>query len=262
LSVSAKLADYDETKELLSRLRVKELRKLAQQNGIALEKGDSLGKVKPVGTKEKIIDLLVDSDFKEYSLIGLLGLSRLTKEELLNHMKVTQLKGLAKETGILLEKTSIFGTKKAIKKEDIVDVLKALSVPKIRDYAKRILLIKKPSKKKARTRKRVKKAAKKPTRKVRRKEKAKMRVKQPTKRLIQKPVRKEYEKIIDVKPAAMLRKTKREVRIIEEAIREKVTEREIIRRRVSPRKSEEEAERIEKMKPEKIKAIVKKAKKK
>jgi hypothetical protein len=215
LSVSEKLLDYYETKELLGRLKVRELKKLAEQNSIALEKEDISSKVKPAKTKEEMIDVLVNSNFKEPSLVELLGLSRLTKEEILNHMNTRQLKRLAKESGVLLEKTTFFGTKKVSKKEDIVHVLEVLSTSKIRDYAERTFLIRKPAKKEGRKRRGVKTTAKKQSRTSTRK-----------------PAGKGHKRMRGVK-LTNKHKTNRGIRIIEEVIKERVTKREIIRRRVT-----------------------------
>jgi len=142
LSVSEKLADYEETKELLGRLRVRELKKLAEQNNISLERKDWANRVVLAKTKQEIIDLLVDSEFKESDLVRLLGPSRLEKEELLNYMKVRELRELAKEHGVVLQKNTFFGTKRAARKEDIVDILESqLSPSKIRRHCKQISLI-------------------------------------------------------------------------------------------------------------------------
>lgn len=142
MSVSEKLADYEEAKDLLGRLRVQELKKLAEQNNISLERKDWANRVVPAKTKQEIIDLLVDSEFKESDLVQLLGPSRLTKEELLNYMRVRELRELAKECGIVLQKSTFFGTKKAARKEDIVDILESqLSPSKIRRHSKQISLI-------------------------------------------------------------------------------------------------------------------------
>ena len=142
MSVSEKLADYEEAKELLGRLRVQELKKLAEQNNISLEKKDWANRIVPAKTKQEIIDLLVDSEFKESDLVRLLGPSRLEKEELLNYMRVRELRELAKECGVVLQKSTFFGTKKATGKEDIVDILESqLSPSKIRRHSKQISLI-------------------------------------------------------------------------------------------------------------------------
>lgn len=142
MSVSEKLADYEEAKELLGRLRVRELKKLAEQNSISLERKDWANRVVLAKTKQEIIDLLVDSEFKESDLVRLLGPSRLEKEELLNYMKVRELRELAKERGVVLQKSTFFGTKRAARKEDIVDILESqLSPSKIRRHCKQISLI-------------------------------------------------------------------------------------------------------------------------
>ena len=144
MSISEKLADYEETKELLGRLKVRELRNLAQQNNIALERKDWANKIVPVKNKDEIIDILVDSEFKESDVIKLLGPSRLEKEELLNYMKVKELRQLAREHNVILQKSTLFGTKRAARKEDIVEILESqLSPTKIKQYSKQIALIEK-----------------------------------------------------------------------------------------------------------------------
>jgi hypothetical protein len=144
LSISEKLADYEETKELLGRLKVRELRTLARQSNIALENKDWANKIVPVKNKDEIIDILVDSEFKESDLVKLLGPSRLEKEELLNYMKVKELRELAREHNVVLQKSALFGTKRAARKDDIVEILESqLSPTKIRQYSKQIALIEK-----------------------------------------------------------------------------------------------------------------------
>lgn len=144
MSVSAKLADYEETKELLSRLKVGELTKLALQNNITLEKEDWTGRARTVKTKEEIVEILVNSEFKESDLVELLGLYRFTNRELLDYMPVRQLRGLAKEYGIVLKKSTLLGEKKATKKSDMVDVLESsLSPSRIRRYFQNMSLVQK-----------------------------------------------------------------------------------------------------------------------
>ena len=116
MSISEKLTDYDQTIDLLSRLSKKELEELAERNGIKLEREDLSGRIRRARTKSEIMEVLLESEFRESDLIELLGISRLTKDELLNCMNLRQLKQLAKETGIELVKTSIFGTKKEYRK--------------------------------------------------------------------------------------------------------------------------------------------------
>jgi len=235
LSISEKLTDYDQTIDLLSRLKKEELEELAERNGIKLEWEDLSGKIRRARTKSQIIDVLLESEFRESDLIELLGISRLTKDELLNCMNVKQLKKLAKETGIELVKSSIFGTKKATKKKDIIDALSVLSTSKIREFAEKISLIKKPKKMKRRKprstkakariqSKKRKKAAAKPPPIKRRKAK-------PTKPAEMKAPLKE-----EVKPAipqvSAERIVKRRGGFIEETVRERITERQIVRRMV------------------------------
>jgi len=150
LSISEKLTDYDQTMDLLSRLNKGELEELAKRSGIKLEREDISGKIRRARTKPQIIDILLESEFRESDLVELLGISRLTKDELLNYMNLRQLRQLAKETGIELVKSSFFGTKKVSKKKDIIDVLRVLSTSKIREFAEKISLIKKPAKMKRR----------------------------------------------------------------------------------------------------------------
>ncbi|MCW4019716.1 MAG: hypothetical protein NWF14_00585 [Candidatus Bathyarchaeota archaeon] len=280
MSVSEKLADYKETMELLDRLKVWELRELARQNDIPLETEDISGKVRRARNKEEIVDVLVESEFNESDLVKLLSISRLKKEELLNHMKVTQLKRLAKETGVLLEKSSLFGTKKAIKKRDIVDALKVLSTSKVRDQAQKVSLITKSIKKKSGKSKYAKLAAQKIAAKRRKTRKLKKPVakpiKKPIKKAVKRPVKKtvkapkkrppkKKEMKVEAVEAPRQRETRKEVGIVEEAVKERIIERQIIRRRFARASDDEmkkEVKRIKKMDPEKIKVIVKKAKKK
>jgi len=143
LSIWEKLQDQDEARELLERLKVSELKELAKRNNIPLEKRDFLGRLKPAKTKDEIINVLINSEFNELDLIEMLGLSRLTNEELLNCMTVKELRGLAREYGVALEKSSLFGTKKATRKDDIIEVLKTLPPSKIRGYSEKISLLEK-----------------------------------------------------------------------------------------------------------------------
>ncbi len=141
MSLSAKLADYEESLELLGRLTFDELKQLAKRNSIVLQKEDAEGNFQKVKSKEEAIEILVTSEFKESDLVELLGVNRLTKEEILNLMSVHQLKKLANETGVLLEKSTLLGTKKAIKKKDVVKALKVLSLQKVRQYAEKTEII-------------------------------------------------------------------------------------------------------------------------
>lgn len=249
LSISDKLADYEATRELLERLTVKELKQLAQRNGIILQKEDSRGNIRTLKQKSEIIDLLVASEFRESDLIELLGLPRLKKEELLNQMTTQQLRQLAKETGVLLEKSTLFGTKKATKKKDMIDVLKVLSTLKIRQHSKKIGLIKKATKK-GKKRKATKPAPKKATKKASRKkakktEKAKEKRRQ-TRRTQRAALRAERPVVPRITvpsstegkgavPMQMPVETqlRGKARMIQEEIRERIIEREIIRRQIS-----------------------------
>jgi len=245
LSISEKLADYDQTIDLLSRLKKEELQELAERNGIKLEREDLHGKIRRARTKSQIIDILLESEFRESDLIELLGVSRLTKEELLNCMNLRQLKQLAKETGIELVKSSIFGTRKATRKKDIIDALKVLSTSKIREFAEKISLIKKPTKlkrRKPRTSKakaRIKsKKQKKPTARV-------SPVKKTAKPSEPKPVeRKAPSTRRKRKPVSPEISTERMViqrgRLIEETVKETITKRKIVRRIVLVEASERE----------------------
>jgi len=141
LSLSEKLKDYDERAEILKRLKLDELKELARRNRIKLEKEDWLGRTKPATTKADIISILIESRFRESDLVKILGLSRLTKVEILNYMNVRQLRGLAREYGIPLEKETFFGTKRATSKDDMISILMGLSISKIRRYSEKISLI-------------------------------------------------------------------------------------------------------------------------
>ncbi|MBS7614263.1 hypothetical protein KEJ18_00765 [Candidatus Bathyarchaeota archaeon] len=238
MSVSAKLADYEASWELLSRLSFDELLKLGRQNGITFEKKDAQGNVQKVRSKEEAIDVLVTSEFKESDLIELLGINRLTKEELLHIMSANQLKRLAKETGVLLEKPTLFGMKKAEKKKDIIRALRVLSVQKVREYAEKTGLIKKATRK-TRKRKPAKVTAKKPSAKTakrkrtRKAEKAKPLVKKRDQPTIT-PAHVEEKKVepIVIPPQQAQLETPR---ILEETMKEVRIERQIIRRRLVPK---------------------------
>lgn len=143
MSVPAKLADYEETRALLARLKVGELRKLAKQNNIRLEKKDWMDNVKPAKTKEEIIDVLVDSEFRESDMVILLGLLRLTNEELMHYMTTKQLRALARQKNIVLEKSTFLGSRKATRKDEIIDLLKTLPPSQIRRFGKKASLIQK-----------------------------------------------------------------------------------------------------------------------
>lgn len=241
MSISAKLADYEASWELLSRLGFDELLKLGRQNGISFEKKDAQGNVQKVRSKEEAIDVLVASEFKESDLIELLGINRLTKEELLHIMGIRQLKQLAKETGVLLEKPTLFGVRKAEKKKDVIKALRVLSVQKVREYAEKIGLIKKV-RKRTRTRKPTRVAAKKPPEKAAKRKKRKRtheaeKVKPQVKKRVQPmiaPVTVEEKKVepIVIPPQQTQLKTPR---IFEETVREIRIERQIIRRRLVPK---------------------------
>jgi len=244
LSISEKLADYDQTIDLLSRLKKEELQELAERNGIKLEREDLSGKIQRARTKSQIIDLLLESEFRESDLIELLGVSRLTKEELLNCMNVRQLKQLAKETGIELVKASIFGTKKATRKKDIIDALSVLSTSKIREFAEKIALIKKPKKLKRRKPRTTKAKAR-----LRSKERKKTVAKPsfPVKKKAAKPSKPVEEKVPlkrMMKPVFPQVSTERmAIRrggFIEETVKETITKRHIVRRIVLVEASEKE----------------------
>jgi len=236
LSISEKLTDYDQTIDLLSRLKKEELEELAERNGIKLEREDLSGKIRRARTKSQIIDVLLESEFRESDLIEILGVSRLTKEELLNCMNVGQLKQLAKETGIELVKSSIFGTKKATKKKDIINALSVLSTSKIREFAEKISLIKKPTKLKRRkprsTRakariqsKKRRKTTVKPLPSVKReKEKPSKRVEEEA------PLKRKVKPVLPQIPAERI--LRRRGGIIEETVKETITERHIVRRMI------------------------------
>jgi hypothetical protein len=233
------LADYDRTRELLERLNTNELKKLAKKNGIALQKEDFEGKARIVKSKDEMIDVLVASEFKESDFISLLGIQRLHKRELLNQMNTRQLKQLAKETGVVLEVPTLFGTKKAAKKKDIINALKVLSTQKIRQYADKIQLIKEAAKS-AKKRKPIKA----PVRKLKVKAKKKKGKAKKTKK-IKKPMKKprlprslmkEYpprralqKPIVSVAPPEGV--PQRITGIVEEAVTERIIERKIVRRR-------------------------------
>lgn len=241
MSISAKLADYEASWELLSRLGFDELLMLGRQNGISFEKKDAQDNVQKVRSKEEAIDVLVASEFKESDLIELLGINRLTKEELLHIMGIRQLKQLAKETGVLLEKPTLFGVRKAEKKKDVIKALRVLSVQKVREYAEKIGLIKKV-RKRTRTRKPTRVEAKKPPEKVANRKKRKRsheaeKVKPQVKKRVQPmiaPVTVEEKKVepIVISPQQTQSKTPR---IFEETVREVRIERQIIRRRLVPK---------------------------
>jgi hypothetical protein len=233
LSISAELADYEATWELLSRLSLDELEHLAKQNNIALQKEDVQGNVQKAKSKEEAINILVASEFRESDIVELLGINRLTKEELLNLMSTRQLQMLAKETGVLLEKSTLFGIKKAVKKKDVVKALRVLTISKIRQYAEKTGLIKKASKK-VRKRKPTKVSVRKPTKKAIKKKKRMRRAK-----VIELPVKEQLIPIIehgriDEKPTQIIVPAQRvqikTARIIEETIKERLVEREIVRR--------------------------------
>lgn len=251
MSISEKLADYDQTIDLLSRLKKKELQELAERNNIKLEREDLSGKTRRARTKSQIIDLLLESEFRELDLIELLGVSRLTKEELLNCMNIRQLKQLAKETGIELVKSSIFGTKKATKKKDIIDALNVLSTSKIREFAEKIALIKKPTKPakpKAKAKRRKPRSTKAKARiESKKRKKTVAKPSPPVKKKTVKPSKPIEEKTTlkrEVKPVFPPVSTERIARrrggFIEETVKETITKRHIVRRIVLLEASEKE----------------------
>ncbi len=233
MSISEKLSDYDQTVDLLSRLNKEELEELAKRNGVKLEWEDLSGKVRKARTKSQIIEVLLESEFRESDLIELLGTSRLTKEELLNCMNVRQLKRLAKETGIELVKPTIFGTKKAMRKKDIIDVLRVLSTSKIREFAEKIKLIrktassmrrKKPKSAKAKARMLSKRQkAIKPTHKEKKEAK-------PIGYAKEEPLKEALMEEYRLKPELLTEGAVRQGGIIEEVTKEIITERHTVRR--------------------------------
>jgi len=264
LSISAKLADYEATWELLGRLSLDELKKLARRNGIALQKEDVHGNIQKAKSREEVIDILVASEFRESDIVELLGIDRLTKEELLNLMNTRQLKQLAKETGVMLEKSTLFGVKKAIKKKDVVKALKVLTASKVRQYAEKTGLIKKATKK-AKKRKPTKAAVRKPTKKtlkskrIRRAKVIEPPIKEPFLPMV------EYSHIEEEKPVPIevpaQRAQIKTARIIEETIRERLVEREVVRRQFALGQRQE-GNMIKKKEAKKIPVEAKKAEKK
>ena len=262
LSVSSKLADYESTWELLSRLSFDELRLLAKRNGVALQKEDAYGNVQKARSKEEAADNLIASEFKESDVIELLGVNRLTKEELLHVMSTQQLHQLAKETGVLLEKPKLLWTRRAVKKKDVVNVLKVLSEQKVREYAKRIGLLRK-AKKRTKKKRIMKTHAKKSLKK------ATTRKKMQKAKAFRPPVRKQ---ILPVPESALVAKEEppiivpyeraqtKTASITEVTIKERLMEREVVRRQLALGRRREE--RGAKMKEaEKVIVEAKKAKK-
>jgi hypothetical protein len=157
-------------------------------------------------------------------------------------MNLRQLKGLARESGVLLEKTSFFRTKKATKKEDITDLLRVLNTSKVRNYAGKVKLIKKPTEIRAKKVKAVKAYAMKKTRSTENVKKETESIEKKRKKgrvtdartsdvfLARKePIfRKEDQEDVNAIPP---RGTKGD-EMVEEAIRERIIEREIVRRRI------------------------------
>jgi len=233
LSISEKLADYDQTVDLLSRLSKEELEELAKRNGVKLEWEDLSGKVRKARTKSQIIEVLLESEFRESDLIELLGTSRLTKEELLNCMNVRQLKRLAKETGIELVKPTIFGTKKATKKKDIIDVLSVLSTSKIREFAEKIKLIRKTAgfvkRKKPKSAKAKARMLSKRKKAIKLAHKEKKEVK-PIEYAKEKPLKEAPMEEYRLKPELLTEEAVRQGGIIEEVTKEIITERHTVRR--------------------------------
>ncbi len=121
ISLSEKLGDYDETVDVLKRLKVNELKELADKNKIKLEKTGWLSGTQPASTKDEIIDVLSNSKFKEQDLVEILGLKRLLNYELLNLMNSKQLRCLAKDCGLPLQLDSLLGTRPASSKKDITE---------------------------------------------------------------------------------------------------------------------------------------------
>lgn len=146
ISLSEKLRDYGETVDVLKRLKVNELKKLAEKNKIKLEKKGWLSGPQPASNKNEIIDVLANSKFKEKDLIESLGLKRLLNSELLNLMNTKQLRCLSKECGIPLQIESLFGTRTATSKKDMIEVLESLNTSRIRKYSTKIGLVGKPKK--------------------------------------------------------------------------------------------------------------------
>ena len=228
MSISEKLADYDQTVDLLNRLSKEELEELAKRNGVKLEWEDLSGKVRKARTKSQIIEVLLESEFRESDLIELLGTSRLTKEELLNCMNVKQLKRLAKETGIELVKPTIFGIKKATKKKDIIDVLSVLSTSKIREFAEKIKLIRKTA---GPVKRKKPKSAKAKARILSKRQKAIKLAHREKKEA--KPIEYAEEASMEeyrLKPELLTEEAVRQGGIIEEVTKEIVTERHTVRR--------------------------------
>jgi len=264
LSISSKLADYEASWELLSRLNFDELTQLAHRNNVELQKEDVQGNVQKARSKEEAIDILVASEFRESDLIELLGINRITKEEILNIMSIRQLRKLANETGVLLERSTLFGVKKAVKKKDVVKALKVLSALKVREHAEKISLIKKAAKK-IKKRKPTKAVARKPSvkatkhKKVLKPEIIKPPAKETVKPIIM-PARVEEKKPAPIMIPAQQAQLK-PARIVEETVREILVERQIVRRQLAPSKSQE-IKKIKKKAAGKIQVETKKAKKK
>jgi len=243
LSVSSKLADFESTWELLSRLSFDELKLLAKRNGIALQKEDAYGNVQKARSKEEAIDVLVASEFKKSDIVKILGVNRLTKEELLCAMSSRQLHQLAKETGILLERSTLFWTRKAAKKKDIVNALKVLSEQKVREYAKKIRLIKKAAKR-TKKKKHIRTTTK-PTRKAPERKRAKKArlSRPPVRELVPSPSKSAL--VVKEEPAPILvpygRAQENTASVMEVTIRERLMEREVVRRQLALGKRREES---------------------
>jgi len=222
-----------------------------------LQKEDAYGNVQKARSKEEAIDVLVASEFRESDIVELLGVNRLTKEEMLYVMSTRQLQQLAKETGVLLEKSTLFWTKKAIKKKDVVNALKVLSTQKVREYSLKIGSIKKATKK-TKKRKPTKAPVKKPSKKARKAKAAKPPIKE-TFRQLSKPARVEEERPAPIVVPFQRAQTKT-ASIMEVTIRERLIEREVVRRQLALGKHREES-REKKKEAEKIVVEAKKAKK-
>lgn len=163
ISLSEKLENYSSTVEVLNRLKINELKELAEKNKIKLEKKGWLSGTQPVSTKKDIIDVLVNSKFKEKTLVELLSFKHLTNIELLSLMNSKQLRGLAKECGTPLQIDSLFGTRRATSKKDMIEVLGTLNGSRVKKYSKKINLIGKSKTKIKKTKEVPNKEKKKPT---------------------------------------------------------------------------------------------------
>ena len=139
ISLSERLGDYNETVDVLNRLKVDELKALAEKNKIKLEKKSWLSGPQPVSTKNDIIDVIANARFKEKDLIQSLGLKRLQNFELLHLMNAKQLRCLAKECGVPLQIDSLFGSRAATSKKDMIEVLGGLKSSRVRNINYKII---------------------------------------------------------------------------------------------------------------------------